>query len=525
MTCVTIDNDETYIPAKSSRRGNRSNPAMSQLGATTEMRGSDNEVETTWTEEEDEKLRITVLLYREKNWKKIAENIPGKTPAQCMHRYKTVLNPDTLKVKGRWTPEEDQKLTQLVQEYGTKNWRFIASHLKGRLPKQCRERWCNQLDPNIRKDSLTPKEWAIVKAAHEKYGNRWAEIAKLIPGRTANHIKNQWNTMLRRASMQQSRKRRREWEDDDDDDDDIEINSEECDNDDNGSNIDFDQHDDELSVDSVPSSHRRKKKRTAESSASSTPSSTSTTPRGTTPVTTPPQPQSPSSVQISHTQLGDYISSPSTLHSPHPHDHYAANTYASTCQFPSSTQQQNAFDDKMYDFEALVLVSCEELKHLNCQQYESFRLSSSPSTSTLAPSVPFFDTLLQSFSEIQPQQQQSQQQHPQPQQQQQQQQQGQQQQVVPPRVSMVTSPEPPPSPPVPQPLRMVSFQPYAFRTATALHSGSESTITATTPNSLTMPSSSVSSVLSTITPQFAMKAVFPLNTAVHSNSSSLLFAS
>jgi hypothetical protein len=499
---------------------------MSQLGATTEMRGSDNEVETTWTEEEDEKLRITVLLYREKNWKKIAENIPGKTPAQCMHRYKTVLNPDTLKVKGRWTPEEDQKLTQLVQEYGTKNWRFIASHLKGRLPKQCRERWCNQLDPNIRKDSLTPKEWAIVKAAHEKYGNRWAEIAKLIPGRTANHIKNQWNTMLRRASMQQSRKRRREWEDDDDDDDDIEINSEECDNDDNGSNIDFDQHDDELSVDSVPSSHRRKKKRTAESSASSTPSSTSTTPRGTTPVTTPPQPQSPSSVQISHTQLGDYISSPSTLHSPHPHDHYAANTYASTCQFPSSTQQQNAFDDKMYDFEALVLVSCEELKHLNCQQYESFRLSSSPSTSTLAPSVPFFDTLLQSFSENQPQQQHSQQQKPQPQQQQQQQQQqGQQQQVVPPRVSMVTSPEPPPSPPVPQPLRMVSFQPYAFRTATALHSGSESTITATTPNSLTMPSSSVSSVLSTITPQFAMKAVFPLNTAVHSNSSSLLFAS
>lgn len=100
-------------------------------------------------------------------------------------------------------------LADLVKEHGTKNWRFIASHLKGRLPKQCRERWCNQLDPHIRKDALTPKEWGLVRAAHEKLGNRWADIAKLIPGRTANHIKNQWNTMLRRMCVQQGRKRKR----------------------------------------------------------------------------------------------------------------------------------------------------------------------------------------------------------------------------------------------------------------------------------------------------------------------------
>lgn len=168
-----------------------------------------DDVEADWTEDDDEKLRVAVILCKEKNWKKIAEQIPGKTPAQCMHRYKASLNPDTLKVKGRWTPEEDQMLADLVKEHGTKNWRFIASHLKGRLPKQCRERWCNQLDPHIRKDALTPKEWSLVRAAHEKLGNRWADIAKLIPGRTANHIKNQWNTMLRRMCVQQGRKRKR----------------------------------------------------------------------------------------------------------------------------------------------------------------------------------------------------------------------------------------------------------------------------------------------------------------------------
>lgn len=91
-------------------------------------------------------------------------------------------------------------MAELVKRHGTKNWRYIASHLRGRLPKQCRERWCNQLDPHIKKDGLTSEEWITVKRAHEVYGNRWAEIAKQVPGRTANHIKNQWNTMLRRAS-------------------------------------------------------------------------------------------------------------------------------------------------------------------------------------------------------------------------------------------------------------------------------------------------------------------------------------
>lgn len=59
------------------------------------------------------------------------------------------------RVKGPWSPEEDAILSRLVVKFGARNWSLIARGISGRSGKSCRLRWCNQLDPGVKRKPFT----------------------------------------------------------------------------------------------------------------------------------------------------------------------------------------------------------------------------------------------------------------------------------------------------------------------------------------------------------------------------------
>jgi hypothetical protein len=146
-----------------------------------------------WSSEEDDTLTRLVGIHG-KQWGIISSQMVNRSPSQIAARWEKCIDPKL--TKGPFTPEEDQIILDYVEKYGPKNWPALSDILVQRSPKQCRERWLNHLSPGISSVPWTNEEDLIIFDQYSKIGGRWSLIARFLPGRTDNSIKNRWNSSI-----------------------------------------------------------------------------------------------------------------------------------------------------------------------------------------------------------------------------------------------------------------------------------------------------------------------------------------
>jgi hypothetical protein len=99
------------------------------------------------------------------------------------------------------TSKKDQIIERWVEEDGTNDWETIATFIPGGTPRQCQERWCTYLSPDVNRKPWSASEDERLFDHLQTHGPKWGSIVGLFSNRTQDNIKNRWNTVVRKARV------------------------------------------------------------------------------------------------------------------------------------------------------------------------------------------------------------------------------------------------------------------------------------------------------------------------------------
>ncbi|EAY03575.1 Myb-like DNA-binding domain containing protein [Trichomonas vaginalis G3] len=129
------------------------------------------------------------------NDQQLAYSIAAAMACQMMLYKKSNLS-----VRHKFSSEEDSKLKKLVEKYGENDWTTVASEMKTRTARQCRERFKNYLSPKLTNGPWTEEEDKLLEEKFNEYGPKWAKIAVFFPSRSDVNVKNHWTSLANKIS-------------------------------------------------------------------------------------------------------------------------------------------------------------------------------------------------------------------------------------------------------------------------------------------------------------------------------------